>query len=70
MESMSWSNLGPGDGGALGRLLSEGKLYLIFPLDASRLIQSSVMGGRVKSVEGLRIGDGAVVFFLFKEGKL
>lgn len=70
MSATSCSNLGAGDGGALGRLLSEGKLYLIFPLDASRLIQSSDIGGGVKSVEGLRIGDGVIVFFLFREGKL
>jgi len=35
IDASSWSNLGAGDGGALGRLLSDGKLYLILPDDGS-----------------------------------
>jgi hypothetical protein len=50
--------------------LSEGKLYLILPDDGSWLIQSLDIGGGVKSVEGLRMGDGAVGFFLDNDGKL
>jgi hypothetical protein len=65
--------LGPGDGGALGRLLSEGKLYLIFPDAGSWEIQSSDWGVGVNA-EDVRMGDlvvvAGVVFFLFNEGKL